>query len=163
MARRNRLPPVIGMSFLDAMTCGFGAIILFYMIIQAHVEQRRELQSVDLQAEVDRREVEVVEGQRRLVALRNSLREVDEERTTSQGLSRRLIETLEEIERELATYQHDTLAQREHLDRLQADLRSLEEDARRLAASTPSRCRTNFSNISPTTSSIESGSTRLPT
>ena len=138
MAHRRRHIPVIGMSFLDAMTCGFGAVILFYMIIQANVGLRRDRQSLDLQAEVDRREVEVVEGRRHLVKLVNSLREVTEERTVTLGLSRRLLESLEEIERELATFEEDTLAQRQHLERLQADLRSLEEEAKRLSASLPS-------------------------
>lgn len=138
MARRRHHIPVIGMSFLDAMTCGFGAVILFYMIIQANVGLRRDRQSLDLQAEVDRREVEVVEGRRHLVTLVNSLRRADEERAVTLGLSRRLLETLEEIESELATFEEDTLSRREHLNRLQADLRSLEEEAKRLSASIPS-------------------------
>jgi hypothetical protein len=39
---------------------------------------------------------------------------------------------------ELATFEDSTLARREHINRLQADLRSLEEDAKRLSASLPS-------------------------
>lgn len=138
MARRNRSIPVIGLAFLDAMTCGLGAVILFYLIIQANVDLRRDVQSLDLQAEVDRREVEVMESRRRLVELRNATSRTEEDETVTRGLSRRLIETLEEIERELATFEHDTLAQRQHLEKLQTDLRSREEEAKRLAASTPS-------------------------
>ena len=33
---------VFSLSFLDAMTCGFGAVILFFMIINANVDQRRD-------------------------------------------------------------------------------------------------------------------------
>ena len=45
---------VISMSFLDAMTCGFGAVILFFMIIAANVDQRRDEQLEDVSAEVNR-------------------------------------------------------------------------------------------------------------
>lgn len=137
MARRKRPLPTVGMSFLDAMTCGFGAVILFFMIIQANVGLRQDRLSLDLQAEVDRLEVRVLEGRRNLALLRNGLEEVDRERVTSRGLSRRLLETLEEIEAELATYEDETLAQHQDLNRLQEDLKSLEEQARRLEASVP--------------------------
>ena len=50
----------------------------------------------------------------------------------------RIIESLREIRVELATFDASTLARREHINRLQADLRSLEEDAHRLSASLPS-------------------------
>jgi hypothetical protein len=39
---RRRETNIISMSFLDAMTCGFGAIILFFMIISANVNLRSE-------------------------------------------------------------------------------------------------------------------------
>lgn len=56
----------------------------------------------------------------------------------AQGLSRRLLETVAEVEKELATFEADTLSRREHLNQLMSDLRTLEEAARRLSASTPS-------------------------
>jgi hypothetical protein len=40
------------MSFLDAMTCGFGAVILFFMIISANVDLRSEEVLEDRSAEV---------------------------------------------------------------------------------------------------------------
>ncbi|MEO1369825.1 MAG: vWA domain-containing protein, partial [Acidobacteriota bacterium] len=55
----------------------------------------------------------------------------------AEGLSRRLLETLEEVRRELATFDAETLASREHLNQLQTDLLSLEEASRRLSASLP--------------------------
>lgn len=136
MKKRRRLDP-IGLSFLDAMTCGFGAVILFYMIIQGSAQEKVRIVTVDRQAEVDLLETEVLEGWERLVELRNSVRETDEERVRTEGLSRRLIETLVEIRRELATFDAETLATREHLNQLQTDLRTLEQDSRRLSASLP--------------------------
>ncbi len=135
MARRR--VNVFSLAFLDAMTCGLGAVILLYMVINASVGMRTNEVADDLEAEVDLIERQVLEGQANLVELRNSKRELENQRVTARGLSRRLIELLEEIRVELATYEDSTLAQREHLNRLQTDLKSLEEDTKRLAASIP--------------------------
>ncbi len=135
MARRR--VNVFSLAFLDAMTCGLGAVILLYMVINASVGLRTNQVSNDLDAEVDRLEREVLDGQENLVELRNSKREIENQQVTTRGLSRRLLELLEEIRAELATYDQSTLAQREHLNKLQTDLKSLEEDTKRLAASVP--------------------------
>ena len=139
MARRRRLD-VFGLSFLDAMTCGFGAVVLFFMVIQGATDDpvsEEQVPSQHRRSEVDRLEEEVLEGQENLVELRNSLRREEQIRAESQGLSRRLIETLEQIQQELAVYQRDTLAKTEHLNRLQTDLKTLEQDTKRLSASLP--------------------------
>jgi hypothetical protein len=136
MARRRTSP--IGLSFLDAMTCGLGAVVLLYMVINASVQQRTDELTETLRSEVDRLEAEVLEGHARMVELRNSNRVVEDERVRASGLARRLIERLEEIRLELATFDASTIARREHVNRLKADVRSLEEDAKRLSAATPS-------------------------
>ncbi len=135
---RARAVTPIGLSFLDAMTCGLGAVILLFMIINAAVRDHSTRVTSDLQAEVDRLETEVLDGQRRLVEVRNSVTETDRERAVTQGLARRMIEMLANIQVELATYENTTLARREHIEKLQTDLRTLAEDAGRLSASLPS-------------------------
>lgn len=136
MARRRRID-VFSLSFLDAMTCGFGAVVLFFMVIQSSVEEKVQVETVDRQAEVDRLEERVLEGQENLVVLRNAVTQIQNEQVSAAGLSRRLIDTLVELQVELATFEAETLAQKEHLNRLKSDLRSLEEDTKRLAASIP--------------------------
>jgi Mg-chelatase subunit ChlD len=138
MARRRRFD-VLSLSFLDAMTCGFGAIVLFFMIVNATFGKQQGRMTGELQGQVDRLEEEVLEGYQNLVEVKNSVRQVDEERVVTAGLSRRLIETLNEVQVELATYQDSTLAQREHINRLKADLLSLEQDVKRLSAAAPSQ------------------------
>ena len=135
MARRR--VNVFSLSFLDAMTCGLGAVILLYMVINANVGLRTDRLSDGLSAEVDRLELEVFEGHKQLVELRNSKRELEQRKITARGLSQRLIELLDEIRLELATFEDTTLAQTEHLNKLKTDLKSLEEEAKRLAASIP--------------------------
>lgn len=131
MARRRINP--ISLSFLDAMTCGFGATVLFFMIINSAAAEHSRRVTADLNGEVDRLETEVLEGYQNLVVLRNSKRKTDEDLVAASGLSRRLIDTIKAIRKELATYEDSTLARQEHINSLKADLRSLEEDARRLS------------------------------
>jgi len=136
MARRT--VNVFGLSFLDALTCGFGAVILFYMIINASVRLRSDRTTVDLQAEADRLDVEVLEGNKALVELRASARDTDDRIVTARALAARIIQQIEALRAGLATYEGTTLAQREHINRLQADLKSLEEGAKRYSGGTPS-------------------------
>ena len=49
--------------------------------------------------------MEVLEGQERLVEIRNSFREIEEKRAEAQGLSTRMLETLRQIQEELAIYE----------------------------------------------------------
>ncbi len=133
----RRTTNVFSLSFLDAMTCGFGAVVLFFMVINAAVGTRSERVTGDLKAEVDRLEQEVLEGHQDLVELRNSLRLVDQREAEARGLSRQIIENIEDLQVELSTYENTTLAQEEHVNRLMADLKSLEESNRRLSAAVP--------------------------
>ena len=134
---RRRSMNVFSLSFLDAMTCGFGAVVLLYMVINAATGLRTDRLTGQLKAEADRLEVEVLEGHRNLVELRNSLREIDRQKVIARGLSARLIETIKELEIELSTYEESTLAKEEHINKLMADLKALEEANRRLSASIP--------------------------
>ena len=129
---------VFSLSFLDAMTCGFGAVVLFFMVINASVGLRAGKMTSDLQAEVDRLELEVLEGYKMLVEVRNSVNDVDDRTVTARGLATRLIEQIAALRVELATYEGDTISQKEHINRLKADLKSLEEAARRYSAAAPS-------------------------
>jgi hypothetical protein len=138
MARR-RETNIFSLSLLDCICCGFGALILFHMIIASRSGRQHEKVTETLQAEVDKRQKEVLEGQENLVELRNSFREIDEQRAAAQGLSTRILETLRQIEAELAIYEGQTVAQRAHVNKLKADLESLEEGTKRLSGGTPSQ------------------------
>jgi hypothetical protein len=136
---RRRETNVFSLSLLDCICCGFGALILFHMIIASRSGQTLEKATETLQAEVDRRQKEVLEGQERLVELRNSFREIEDKKAEARGLSTRILETLRQIQEELAVYEAKTVAQREHVNKLKADLKSLEEGTKRLSGGTPSQ------------------------
>jgi len=130
---RKRLN-VFSLSFLDIITCGLGAIILLFVLVNAKSAARRDTVTSDLRAETNRIEIQVLEGKKDLIQIRNVLEENRAELIKTQGLARRLIETIKEKEIELADSDKDTLATKTHVNRLKADLKSLEEDVKRLRA-----------------------------
>ena len=132
MARRKI--EAFSMSFLDVISCGFGAVVLFYTIISAQSGLARIEESRDLNAEANRLEQEVLEGYKQLADMRNALASTDEEKVRAEGLARQVLEKITLTQEELAKYEYDTLARRESLERLKADLKSLEEDTQRLKA-----------------------------
>jgi hypothetical protein len=125
------------LSFLDVVCCGFGATILIFMILNAVFGGNYRPVTEDLRGEVDRLENEVLTGQAALVELRNSMRETEDETVLASGLSRRLIEALTEVQEELATFEASTLARKEHVNKLKTDLKTLEDEVKRLSAAAP--------------------------
>jgi len=128
MAARRRRNNVFGLSFLDCMCCGFGAVILFFMIINTGHDELAHA----LVAESERLEVEVLQGRKQLVALRNTVEEIEQREVEIRGRSDRVLTELEELVRELAILDQQTLARSEHINALQSDLQSLQEETRRL-------------------------------
>ena len=80
MARKRRPFEVFSMSFLDCMSCGFGAVILFFMIINAQVRETTEDDPSELMAETRKLEVEILEGRKNLVLAKNTIETLDDEK-----------------------------------------------------------------------------------
>jgi hypothetical protein len=125
---------VFSLSFLDIITCGLGAIILLFVLVNAKSAARQKSITSDFHAEVDRLAYEVLEGKKDLMQARNAMEETEKALVTTEGLSRRIIEILEQKKIELADRQEDTLATKAHVNKLKADLKSLEEELKRLRA-----------------------------
>jgi hypothetical protein len=132
MARRRF--NVFNLAFLDVMSCGLGAVVLFYMIINAQVAVRAKDLNVELLAETNRIEEEILEGRKNLILKRNSLAEQESERLKMEGDARSIQEIIEQLMAELARYEDTTLAKTESVEDLRADIQRLEEAKKRLAA-----------------------------
>ena len=133
MARRRI--NVFNLSFLDVMACGLGAVVLLFVIINHAAEVRSDELNKQRLAQVNRLEREVLIGKKNLVELKNSLRQTEEKFVLAQGLSRQVIQDIEASRMELAELKHETLARQEHVNALKADLKSAEEDVKRLESS----------------------------
>jgi uncharacterized protein (UPF0335 family) len=120
------------MSFLDCMSCGFGAVILFFMIINAQVRQTTEQDPTSLMSETRKLEIEILDGRKNLVFARNTIEELEDENQTAEGRIDQIVALIEELRRELSTYDNDTIAKIERVERLEADIKTLEEEVARL-------------------------------
>ncbi len=134
MARKRRPSDVFSMSFLDCMSCGFGAVILFFMIINSHVNATTENENAELMAETNRLEIEVLEGRKNLALTRNTMQKLKTESEDADSQIAQIIALIQELQAELDKYDQDTLAKIERVEKLQSDIKSLEEEVKRLLA-----------------------------
>lgn len=139
MTRKRRRTEAISLSFLDIMSCGFGAVVLFFMIINATVSRNADTETAELMSETNRLEEQVLEGRKDMVKVRNILEEVEEERVRTEGEAERVQREIERIREELSEYEDTTLARIERIEKLRADIEQLEAEKKRLEAAAAER------------------------
>ena len=133
MARRRKFS-VFSLSFLDVMSCGFGAVVLIFLIINHATERDTEVINDDLLSEIRMLDYQVQNGERDLVELLESLD------ATEQRLDReqqRLVTTESHIDRErdrLKDVEAISQAQIESLEKLKSDIDSRTEEVSRMKA-----------------------------
>jgi hypothetical protein len=130
--RNRRRVEVFSLSFLDCICCGFGAVVLFYTIAAGQAGIKRIERSDRLAAEVSRIEEEVLEGTRNLVLLRNTLEKTETDTTRAAARTQALLAEVALTREEALRVGSTSMAQREHINRLKADLAALEQGTRRL-------------------------------
>ncbi|MEM7082296.1 MAG: VWA domain-containing protein [Pseudomonadota bacterium] len=135
MAKARRRTTVFSLSFLDIMSCGFGAVVLLFMIINHATKETNDEVNVDMISEVNLMEKRLELAQRNLFELQNTVQKFDERRDELTGQVQKVIQVLDEKEQELAELDELTLAQKEAIEALKADVQSLDEEARRLEGS----------------------------
>ena len=132
MARRRRPTEVFSMSFLDCMSCGFGAVILFFMIINAQVRQTAEQDPTSRMSETKKLEIEILDGRKNMVLARNTIEQLEDQQQTAEGKIAQILMLIEQLRIELSKYSNETLAKIERVEKLQADIKELEEEVARL-------------------------------
>ncbi len=125
---------VFSLSFLDVMSCGLGAVVLFFMVINAQVATRAGRANQALLAETNKLEEEVLTGRKNLVRLRNAMEADTLEQATTEGEADRIEILLQQMLEELAEFDDQTVAQEESIEQLKADIERLEAAKRRLSA-----------------------------
>ena len=133
MARRREFN-LISMSFLDAITCGFGAVILVYMIINANVHIERNQALDTLTREVKRLELKVLTGRKHLVGMKNSLATKLEELGTSRGMKEEMAAEIQKTQDQLQASTAADAQRRRQIEQLETDLAALKTQTERLSA-----------------------------
>jgi hypothetical protein len=131
---KRRKLNVFSLSFIDCICCGLGAIILLFVLVNARGAVRRNDVTSDLRGQTNKLEKQVLDGKKNLVEVRNTLSQIQTELVTTQGRSSEIIDILNVRKVELADRDKDTLASKTHINKLKTDLKSLEEELRRLKA-----------------------------
>jgi Mg-chelatase subunit ChlD len=132
MARRQF--NVFNLSFLDVMSCGLGAVVLFFMVINAQVATRASKANVELQAETNRLEEEVLDGRKKMVRVRTVLESERRKKLSAEDEQARLEETLAMLREQMTELDERSLAREDSVEDLQADIERLEAAKQRLSS-----------------------------
>jgi len=131
MARR-RSTVAFNLSFLDVMSCGFGAVVLVFLIIDHAIEVETRDLNVDLLSEVNMIEEEIKDGKSGLVKLRNILSEVDFDMVEARGLASRITEEIDDFRAMIESIEMEGFTDRSDIETLQAEIQQLEEEVKKL-------------------------------
>jgi hypothetical protein len=104
------------------------------MIINANIDERRELVLDDLTAEVDRMELKVLTGRKNLVQLKQDLAELIEQWAVLRGMKQEIVTEIKMTESEFSVMTADTESQEDAIEKLRSDLEQLEAETQRLSA-----------------------------
>lgn len=135
MAARKREFNVFSLAFLDIMSCGFGAVILIFIVIHHSSEITTQELSVELMAEVTRLEEEVTEGQERLVELKNTIDQKDDEIVTAEDMTLEIIEEIRDLQSKISVAEDSGAARSEDIEALKRELKELQTEAETLEGS----------------------------
>lgn len=132
MARRRQLSP-FNLAFLDIMFCGFGAVVLLVLLVNAQSVQSRKQQHEDLRAEVDRLEQEVTVGRDYLGDLQSDLQESEDQAISIRERMVRLEKEKKRLIKEISSSTEQETSRKQQVEALAAALKKLESEQKRLA------------------------------
>ena len=122
MARKRRKMEIFTMSFLDVMSCGFGAVILLFMIINSQVTNTTDTPPEELLGETTRLEFEILNQRKNLVLAKNTIEDLEDEEVRASDQIAQIIALIEKLKAELEKQDKDTLARIEHVAKLKSDM-----------------------------------------
>jgi len=131
---RRRDTNVFSLSFLDVMSCGFGAVVLIFLIINHGTEQDKVINNDELLAELRLLDYQVQQGEKDKFELIEILDDVNARIDESDESLATTTDTLDDEITDLDELKSSSLAQLESLKELSADIESREEEVNRLAA-----------------------------
>ena len=107
------------------MSCGFGAVVLVFLIIDHSLEIEIQTVNAEVLAEVNLLDEDIREGEAGLVRLRNALDEADLEIVEADGLASRITEELDEYEALIASIEESGVSETDAVTQLKAEINQL--------------------------------------
>ena len=141
MKQRRRELNIFSMSFLDAITAGFGAVVLLFMLVNQNALIDTQTAIKATEADAQRWELKVLTGQKNLVQIKEQLQKQLEQWTALKALRANLVSEVTETTTKLATLTEDSAARKAAIEKLKADMASLEAESNSMkaAAAKPSK------------------------
>ena len=135
MARQTgRRFNVFSLAFLDVMSCGFGAVVLVFLIINHRIDDEGKDVDRDLLSESRLLDYQILTGKKDLVDLQEL---VEDAKKRVADANRELLAKIEDRDRrrdELDELDAKTAAERESVEELTSDVEDREQDVKRLQA-----------------------------
>jgi len=130
--RKRREVDIFNMSFLDVVSCGFGAIILLLVLIQVSEPRVIERLAVDLTGLIERLELEIHQLRGETTVLNRNLAEKQEQLSTQRQKLARLKGELSSVRGEHKISRNDHQAQTIIEQQLASAKQTLSEEVKRL-------------------------------
>lgn len=128
MARRRRGSATFNLAFLDIMSCGFGAVVLVFLITKHSMEVHADEVNANLIAEVNRIEEDVRDGQLDMVRLREALDTAEARLDEAQARTTELRQATTDRKTRLQQLREQTAQRESEVQELAAAVEELEEE-----------------------------------
>jgi hypothetical protein len=132
MPRKKREFSIFSLSFLDIMCCGFGAVLLIFMVMNHGFKNDSDQATESLKSEVNMMEEDVTEGDEGMVRLRNTLAEVDQQLAQAKGEASRITQDKDKFEAQIEDSKREGHSENSEIEALKAELLAMESKVKEL-------------------------------
>lgn len=122
----------MSLAFLDVMSCGFGAVVLIFLILDHSSQNATAVTDPNLSAEINLLEEQILEGEEGLVRVRNTISDVDLQIVEAQGLARSIEEEIDNFMDQLREIENENTSGQDELMRLQQQIAETEAELENL-------------------------------
>ncbi|HEU4619490.1 MAG TPA: VWA domain-containing protein [Gammaproteobacteria bacterium] len=123
---------VFSLSFIDSITCAFGALVLLYMTIVSEVKEPSDIRTHS--SEVDKVELKVLAGRKNLVKLKQDLSELLEHQAVLGGVKEKLTDEIDTTQQQFAKLVTEKTENKKTVEQLQAELADLKAEIEKQSA-----------------------------
>ena len=95
--RKKRQTDIFSLSFLDCMCCGFGAVILLFMIINSQVKEQINIDQLIPKNNLSNLKLELLESRKELILAKSTFDDVKQKDTFINDELDRLIDLLAKL------------------------------------------------------------------
>lgn len=126
MARKREFT-VFSLSFLDVMSCGFGAVILIFIIIHHGTETKGNHLNANLMATVSKLKQEAHAGQGRLKGLKANLAKTEDAIAATKIEAQDITQQIKQLQSQISALAKSGASSSARIEKLKQDLKKLQE------------------------------------